>query len=129
MQKTWTQPEPNPKTDINSKAISENLEWWLQNGERGTSSETMVYYFTGRKINDRECHPLDPDDFKRCYLLLKAVPQFKREMHKLKLGGTVWSNLVDNWDKLESMLEKNIAEKWANYKEVGMYEFMKELGC
>lgn len=123
--KTWNE----PIADSNGKTVEQNADWWLVNGERGMSSETMFYYFTGRRIGRYETTPSDPDDFKRCYKLLQAVPQWKNELEKLRKGGDVWSKLVDNWDKLTEMYEQNVREDWKNYKKIGMYEFMKSLGC
>lgn len=123
--KTWSE----PVAETNGKSLEQNMEWWLMNGEHGMSSETMFYHLSGRRIGRHETTPSDPDDFKRCYLLLKAIPQWKSELHKLKSVSKTWSNLVDNWDKLTEMYEQNVREGWKNYKEIGMYEFMKSLGC
>jgi hypothetical protein len=123
--KKWTEPVP----EINEKTEQENADWWLENGEHGTSSETMFRYLDGRKIGKYQGHPSDPDDFKRCYKLLQAVPQWKSQLHKMKAVSPVWEKLVDNWDKLTEMYEQNEREEWKNYKKVGMYDFMKSLGC
>lgn len=121
--KTWVE----PMAETNGKTVEENANWWIRNGERGLSSETMFGYLHdgGMKIAKWETTPSDPDDFRRCYLLLKAVPQWKSELHKLKSVSPVWSNLVDNWDKLTEMLEDLMEKKTDN----GMYKFMKSLGC
>ena len=50
---------------------------WLAMGERGLSSEFIVLHLTGTPMNSRRWgvrYPLDPADFRRCQLLLKAVP-------------------------------------------------------
>lgn len=125
-EKTWTE----PVADANGKTEQENADWWLLNGERGTSSETMFKYLDGRDITKgRMSHPLDPDDFKRCYKLLQAVPQWKSKLYQMRHVSPVWDKLVDNWDKLTEMYERNVKEEWKNYKEIGMYEFMESLGC
>ena len=72
-------------------------------------------------------HPYDPDDFSRCYKLLQAVPEWKIELHKLKLLSKEWDNLVENWDKLTEMFEENQRTGWQNSKKIGMYEFMQTL--
>ena len=92
-----------------------------------TGSKTMLNHILGKEViqNPYQSPPSDPDDFKRCYLLLKAVPQLKTDLHKLKALSPTWSNLVDNWDKLTEMLEEQLRTKKAN----GMYEFMKSLGA
>jgi hypothetical protein len=70
-------------------------------------------------------HPCDPDDFSRCYKLLEIIPEWKNELHKMKAISPVWSNLVDNWDKLNEFYENMRIVKKAN----GMFEFMRELGA
>lgn len=118
--KTWVQPIVNPGLSVAQKA-----DWWLINGERGISSETMFEALSGRVIANRRDTPSDPSDFRRCYQLLQAVPEWKLQLDLLRPLSKSWSNLVDNWDKLSEMLEEQMQTKKAN----GMYEFMKSLGC
>lgn len=124
--KTWTEPQPSPNEQFNSEAIKQNVDWWIRNGEHGTSSKTLLKYTFGTDIT-RNCenHPLDPDDFRRCYLLIKAVPQLKNYLQRMNDVSSVWAGLVENWDKLTEMLEEQMRTKKPN----GMYEFMKSLGC
>lgn len=127
---TWVEPQNTPT----GKTEAENANWWAENGEHGTSSKTMFNrLIKGLQVralrNDYECHPLDPDDFSRCYKLLQAVPQWKVKLYELKAISLVWERLVDNWDKLTEMYEQNEREQWKNYKKIGMYEFMESLGC
>ncbi len=127
---TWIE----PKNEGQEKTVVENANWWAENGEHGISNKTMFNHLSVglqvRSLNlSHKSHPSDPDDFKRCYKLLQAVPQWKTQLNRMKTVSPVWSNLVDNWDKLTEMFERNEREKWKNYKEVGMYEFMNSLGC
>lgn len=119
--KTWKEPKADQNKDVKEKAM-----WWIANGERGMSSETMWNCLMGNK-DFQISHPYDPDDFSRCYKLLVAVPEWKNELQKLKPLSKGWSNLVDNWDKLTKMYEQNEKEKWINYEKIGMYEFMETL--
>jgi hypothetical protein len=121
--KTWEEGQADQSMSEKDKA-----QWWLQNGERGTSSETIWGRMMGlRIVKGREDHPYDPDDFSRCYKLLKAVPEWRAKMSVMKEVSPQWSNLADNWDKLTEMYEQNEREEWKNYKKVGMYEFMQTL--
>ena len=119
---TWVQPMPAELLLTEEKA-----EFWLANGERGVSSETMFEVLAYRRILGGlpGCHPCDPDDFRRCYLLLKTVPEWKHQLNRLRTLSPVWSKLVDNWDKLTELLEDQLK----NHKPNGMYELMKKLGC
>ena len=122
---TWKEPQPMP-TDNET----ENAKWWLLNASRGTSSETIFSVLCEEPLlpllpKGEYSHPRDPDDFNRCYLLLKAVPQWKSKLNKLKPISSVWENIVNNWGKLTQMLE----EQKRTGKPAGMYGFMKSLGC
>lgn len=119
--KTWTEQQADQSKSIHEKAMH-----WIACGEHGMSSKTMWNCLMGNKKYDVS-HPYDPDDFKRCYKLLQTVPEWKSQLHRLKPLSRQWSNLVDNWDKLTEMFEKNIAENWVNKKEVGMFDFMQKL--
>ena len=117
---TWKQPEVDQ-----SKSIEEKTNFWLLNGEHGNSSVAMCRALMDNPVS--KSHPYDPDDFRRCYLLLKAVPEWKKDLHKLKSLSLEWSNLVDNWDILTSMYEENVKTNWINYERIGMYELMQKL--
>jgi len=120
-EKTWKQPIVDQSLTEYQKA-----NWWLLHGERGVSSETIFQKIDGRIILKHEgCHPLDPDDFRRCYLLLETIPEWKTKLHLMKKVSPVWEKLVDNWDKLTEMLEEQLATGKAN----GMYQTMKSLGA
>lgn len=119
--KTWEPEQPNQSWPWHEKAVF----WWYK-GEHGTSSVAMWYVLGDRKDLCRDfSHPVDPDDFRRCYLLLEMVPEWKEKLHLMSELSPVWSNLVDNWEKLTCMLE----EQMQTHKTNGMYEFMKSLGC
>jgi hypothetical protein len=116
-----------PKPDM-SLGQYDRETWWIRHGERGISSETMFEKLTGRIIKESAWGPLppaDPSDFRRCHLLLEAVPELRAKMDGLREISPVWSRLVDNWDKLTGMLKEQMETKKAN----GMYEFMQSLEC
>ena len=108
------------------KTKEEKAIQWIGTSEVGLSSKTMWNCFMGNS-GFPIWHPSDPDDFSRCYKLLQAVPEWKEELYKLKLLSKLWSNLVDNWDKLTEMYEENERTDWANYKKIGMYEFIQKI--
>ncbi len=126
--KTWTEPE----APVTANTI-ERMIFWLANGERGTSSETM-FSTLAKSIHGApqltlarwgEHHPSDPDDFSRCHKLLETVPELRAKLPLMKAVSPVWSALVDNWEKLTEMHNEQVSTGKRN----GMYEFMKELGC
>lgn len=120
---TWKEPEANLEETVNQRAL-----WWIANGEVGNSSKTIWNRFmSGDNKPYPVNHPYDPDDFSRCYKLLKAIPEWRQQLDRMKPLSSAWSNLVDNWDKLTDMYEQNEKTNWKNYKQVGMYEFMQTL--
>lgn len=122
--KTWEEGKADQRMTEAQKA-----QWWMSNGERGISSETIWGRMMGfRIVKYGESHPHDPDDFSRCYKLLQAVPEWREKLQSvMKPVSPQWSILVDNWDKLTEMYEQNVREQWKNYKKVGMYDFMQTL--
>ena len=117
-EKRWQQPVvPEGKT------ATEKLQWWVANGEHGASSKTIANTLSPFKISsNRTDHPHDPSDFKRCHMLLEAVPEWRLRLDELKPISKEWSNLIDNWDKLTEMLKEQMRTNKPN----GMYEFMRE---
>lgn len=122
---TWKEPEAPA-----SEGEPRNAAWWLANGEHGLSSKTIYSVITGQNIMGTRygyAHPCDPDDFRRCYLLLKAVPEWRIKLDRMRSISPVWNSLVDNWDKLTEMLE--VAMKSKTGKAPEMYDLMKSIGC
>ena len=81
--------------------LSEAATRWLASGERGISSETIFSTITGIKVSDGcKGHPHDPDDFRRCRLLLEQVPELVPLFHKMRSVSPTWHALADNWDAI-----------------------------
>lgn len=125
--KTWKQPEVDQSLPEYQKAI-----WWLEFGERGISSET-IYSVIAPTVGQGEirhsgsyCHPCDAGDFRRCYLLLKTVPEWRAKLHLMKDVSPVWSKLVDNWDELTRLLEEMILTDKPSPQ---MGELLEKCGC
>lgn len=112
--------------------FTEGLEPWLQNGDRGISSNTMVEVFetmprgtlAGRWANG-DTHPRDPSDFQRCVLLLRAVPAYRFRLNELRGVSPVWNALVDNWNTLEAMLYREVPS--GHGRAPDLYDEMKKL--
>lgn len=125
--KIWKPPVVDQSCSENFKAV-----WWNEgmNGERGTSSLTMFAVMIDPQLRilgikkEEFGHPHDPDDFRRCYLLLKTVPEWKEKLHLMKAVSPVWEKLVDNWSLFTEMLEELMRGKTNN-----LYDLMKEIGC
>ena len=106
---------------------------WLASGERGTSSNTIFTHLSGIDAVGRwgGSHPLDPDDFRRCRLLLGIVPEFQARIGELRKISPVWDRLVSNWADLCDLMD----QEFPTWREGGRgscpktYERMQELGC
>jgi len=83
---------------------------WLASGERGISSEAIVSQLTGREIGrwrPGSDHPWDPDDFRRCELLLRAYPLARLVFPELMPSRSpVWAAMVERWDELVALIEE-----------------------
>lgn len=124
--KTWVEPSVYETKNLPTK--QHKMMWWVENGEHGISSKTMYDVLAGGRtgiINKQEySHPRDPDDFRRCYLLIKAVPEMRNDIDKMREISPQWRAIADNWDKLAEMLEELFKKKSSK-----MYDFMKSIGC
>lgn len=109
--------EPSWKPPVNENATgrteTENIQWWLMNGEQGLSSKTMVAWLAESPVEGffrgtLRYHPVDPDDLRRCYLLLQAVPQFGPRIQQMARVSSQWRKLSEHWDALIKLLEEGL---------------------
>ena len=92
--------------------IPDSANEWLAKGERGISSEAIFSYMTGINVVGKYGmgYPYDPSDFRRCHLLLEAVPEFKKRFKEMRLISKEWHTLVDHWDELVELLDIDVPE-------------------
>lgn len=79
---------------------------WIRTGERGLSSETIFEVLADHPLMEEDMEgstPQDPSDFRRCYLLLEAIPEWREELQKVADQHPRWQPLVDNWAELEEL--------------------------
>jgi len=100
---------------------------WMMSGDTGISSKTIMCVMTGTKIRDRfgADFPYDPSDFGRCYRLLKHFPGWKDRLQEVANKYQAWQPLVDNWDELTALYEKEIKNKSGRAPK--LYEMMRKL--
>ncbi len=93
------------------------LDRWLRVGERGSSTDAIVAKLRMvRDISDLKAHPHDPDDLRRCLLLLEAVPDLVPDFERMREVSPVWSALVDVWPSLAAELERESRGRWRTGK-------------
>lgn len=93
--------------------LSQQAQEWLLAGEHGVSSCSIFWRLTGVKPrllreDRRYGHPHDPDDLRRCMLLLDQVPEFRDRIGEMRGASASWDVLVDAWDDLCASLEAEI---------------------
>lgn len=106
-------------------------EQWAIGRDTGISSMTIYQAITGNHTayNDLDI-PYDPDDFGRCYRLLKLFPAWRPLLGKVIDIYPKWGPFVEAWDELTAMYE---AAGWHDESRKAksdggkMYERMKEL--
>lgn len=89
---------------------------WLRTGERGISSEVIFERLTGIPVQNgsRKDVPSDPDDLRRCRLLLDAVPEFGARLEEMADVSERWAKLVKVWNRLCAIMDEETAarERW-----------------
>ena len=94
---------------------------WLLGGDTGMSSKTicavMAVVKTPPYCGDV---PGDPDDFGRCYRLLKLIPPWRARMQEVADRHKEWGPLVRAWAELEWMWEQGRPDR-------KLYKRMQEL--
>lgn len=112
--------------------LSVAAQLWLRHGERGVSSDTIFGRLTGLYLVGHwgETHPLDPDDFRRCRLLVEGVPEFRERLGEMAAASPTWAALVGAWDELCALMDEE-APTWRTARGARCprtYERMRQLG-
>lgn len=85
-----------------------NPDEWLESWDTGVSSLTIFGVLAGRSMPDRPDAPHDPDDFGRCYRLLRVAPGWRERLGEVARRFPVWAPLVQNWDELTRLYEEEL---------------------
>lgn len=114
------------------KEAKGDAEWaWLIGSDTGTSSET-IFSVLSKKHADAAlarlgswgpCTPADPDDFGRCYRLLKAIPGWRARLPEVAKAHPSWRRMVKHWAEMERLYE----EEFETGRAPKLYAFMQKL--
>ena len=99
---------------------------WLHNGDTGTSSLTIWSVMTGCRPPQSHFSadvPHDPDDFGRCYRLLKVMPEWRERLPEVATKHKTWAPLVAAWDEMTALYEQELPSGRAPL----LYKRMQEL--
>lgn len=104
--------------------MNNNISKWIVEGEVGISSKTMWVALMDVETthNNRGFYfdiPYDPDDFSRCYQLVKDCEVTKEDLKKVEVRFPWWKPFIKNWDKLVEMYESKDF--------TSLYKFMQSL--
>jgi len=121
--------EPMPSRDVTARALA-----WVCGRDTGVSSKRiwarMMYAQPDR--DPFGGYPHDPDDFGRCYRLLKLIPEWRPRLGEMAAEGSVWEALAGAWDELTEHYEREHAaaggRRWG-WSAPLLYERMKALGA
>ena len=91
-------------------SITERAERWWKLGERGVSSQTIYHVFTGGYVSRKDV-PYDPDDFRRCRLLLDLMPEWRRDLGKLSSALPWYAPFVENWDEMDRLYDAELPKR------------------
>lgn len=92
--------------------IPASAQAWIAVGERGLSSCAIFEHMTGLRLHEptwggiEHNYPHDPDDVRRCRLLLDAVPEFRARFHEMMAHGPRWTALVVNWLRICDLIDE-----------------------
>ena len=86
------------------------LAAWLSSDDTGASSRFMAYVLSDGPECD-QAHPLDADDFGRCYRFLRAVPEKDRTLlDNMGKCSKEWEALIAEWAVLERLYEAEASQ-------------------
>lgn len=95
-------------------ALREQILHWFCTGERGLSSEAMATCLAQMPPSPKpwaaRASPLDIDDFRRCLLLLRAVPLARAHLPQCAALSPPWAALVAHWDTIERLYLEEAGE-------------------
>lgn len=114
-----------------------DVRLWIMHGELGVSSTSIVERMENMPIGtilphmQKRTHPYDPDDFRRCQVLLDAVPSYQERLPELLSVGPEWHTVVVHWNDIDRLIEEEVPGYRKTPKKKGKarkaYAYMQEL--
>jgi len=93
-----------------SNAGLSKLDQWIYGSDTGMSSKTIFGVMTGKQVGEGS-HPYDPDDFGRCYRLLKLFPEWVGRLPEVAARYPRWAGLIAVWPELTALFESKEYEE------------------
>lgn len=107
---------------VKNPGLSIAAQKWLASGERGISSNAMFTHITGVDASGTWGFdpPCDPDDFRRCRLLLEQVPELVENLGFMRSVSPTWACLVDDWEIICTTMDEE-TPNWRNPNGSGQF--------
>lgn len=106
--------------------ITKAMMRWLANGERGISSQAIFETVTGVPCRTDwrfDTYPRDPDDVRRCELLLDACPELRAKLDMMRTVSPEWNALVEAWPQIIAACDHEARGWWTSKA----YKLMKHV--
>lgn len=107
---------PPRKLPPNALGLPDTAIAWLQQGERGNSSNAMFdAAFEGVFANHNNARvradaPADPADFRRCRLLVECCPSVRAGFPRVAKLSLRWASVIAQWDLLCELMDAESPE-------------------
>lgn len=100
---------------------------WLLGHDTGVSSKVIwqVMMGAGKLADWNACTPSDPDDFGRCYRLLRHFPHWLSRTDEVAHHYPAWKPMIDAWNELTAMYLQ-LCDEHGHYTHAG-YEANKDV--
>jgi len=86
------------------------LDWMMTSGTCAPSL-ALCAAVCGRTPKDRS-HPTNPDDFGRCMVLLRDLPQARCYLYLAAKLSSDWARLVAHWTDVEQCFVGEVGTSW-----------------
>ena len=106
-----------------STPVGVRSDWWIDNGETGTSSLTIYSAFCEGREPHHSDVPHDPDDYRRCRLLFDLIPEWRRNLTPLVTRYPWFAPFAQAWDTMDRLYDLEAPVKRCPK----LYELMKHL--
>lgn len=83
-------------------SLEDRAAWWKMRGETGISSLTIWCALAGGR-SDSYCYPCDPDDFRRCKLLLDLIPEWRPRLGEVTKRFPWFAPFERRWEEFEEL--------------------------
>jgi len=82
--------------------MEQRARWWRERGETGLSSLTIWAALAGSITKDPS-YPYDPDDYRRCKLLLDLIPEWRTRLCEVTKRFPWFLPFESRWDEFDRL--------------------------